>query len=137
MWATPNEKVYREGPIHLEVKLLDDARYPNIGWPTGTLFWNLDGGGHLLPPDRRAKLKPVGAWNQVEVEARAQSLRVSVNGLEVLRARPDKLAEERGAFAGLKRCSGHLGFEKNAGVARFRNIAIKELKPATGPQEAK
>jgi uncharacterized protein (TIGR03067 family) len=136
LWATPNEKVYREGPVHLMVKLLDDPSYPNIGWPTGTLFWNLDGGGHLLPPDWRAKLKPVGSWNQVEVEARAQSLRVSVNGLEVLSVRPDKLGDEPGAFAGLKRCSGHIGFEKgSAGVARFRKIEIKELKPATGPQE--
>jgi beta-lactamase regulating signal transducer with metallopeptidase domain len=131
LWATPNEKVYREGPIHLEAKLLDDAGYPNIGWPTGTLFWNLDGGVHLLPPDRRAKLQPVGSWNQIEVEARAQSLRVSVNGLEVLSARPDKLADELGAFAGLKRSSGHLGFEKNVGVAHFRKIEIKEFKSTT------
>jgi Domain of Unknown Function (DUF1080) len=71
----------------------------------------------------------------MEVEARAQSLRVSVNGLEVLSTRPDKLADEARAYAGFKRCSGHLGFVKAVGVARFRKIEIKELKPAAGPQE--
>jgi hypothetical protein len=128
--------VHPEGPNHLQVKLLDDPGYPNIGWPTGTLFWNHDGGSHLRP-DRRAKLESAGSWNQVEVEARAQSLRVSVNGLEVLDARPDKLADEPGAYAGFKRRSGHLGFVKAVGVARFRKIEIKKLKPANGPPEKK
>lgn len=31
LWATPYEKVHPEGPNHLQVKLLDDAGYPNIG----------------------------------------------------------------------------------------------------------
>jgi hypothetical protein len=135
-WASRDEKLHREGPVHPMVKLLDDPSYPNIGWPTGTLFWNQDGGGHLQRPNRTAKLEPAGSWNQVEIEARAQSLRVSVNGALVLNARPDKLADEAGAFAGLKRCSGHVGFEKgNAGVARFRKIEIKELKPAARVQD--
>src|SRR5439155_18159979 len=114
----PYEKVYREGPIHPEIKLLDDPSYPKIGWPTGTLFWNLDGGGHLQRPDSRAELEPAGSWNRVEVEARARSLRVWVNGALVLSARPDELASEPGAFAGLRRCSGHGGFENGAGWAR-------------------
>lgn len=73
----------------------------------------------------------------MEVEARAQSLRISVSGLEVLSIGPDKLADEPGAYAGLKRHTGHVGFGKGTGVARFRKIEIKELKPGNGPQEKK
>ena len=57
--------------------------------------------------------------------------------LVVLSTRPDKLADEAGAYAGFKRGSGHLGFVKAVGVARFRKIEIKELKPVTGPPEKK
>ena len=47
------------------------------------------------------------------------------------------LADEPGAYVGLKRHSGHLGFLKNVGVARYRKIEIKELKPASRQQEKK
>jgi len=129
VWATRYEKMHPEGPNHLQVKLMDDPRYPNIRWPTGAIFWNVDGGSHI-GPDRNAKLEPVGSWNRMEIEARAQALRISVNGVEVHSIEPDKLAEESGVYAGLKRRTGHVGFGKGVGVARFRKIEIKELKPA-------
>jgi RNA polymerase sigma factor (sigma-70 family) len=136
VWATRYEKVHPEGPNHLQVKLMDDPNYPNIRWPTGAIFWNVDGGSHI-GPDRNAKLEPVGSWNRMEIEARAQSLRISVNGVEVHSIGPDKLAAESGAYAGLKRCTGHVGFGKGVGVARFRKIEVKELKSAAEPQDKK
>src|SRR5437016_5201391 len=73
----------------------------------------------------------------MEIEVRKQSLRVSVCGREVSNVKLDQLADEAGAYPGLKSRSGHVGFGKGVGVARFRNIEIKELKPASVPQEKK
>jgi len=51
---------------------MDDANYPNIGWPTGTLFWNVDGSSQPAPPpDKRVELNPIwGTWEIMEIEVR-------------------------------------------------------------------
>ena len=90
----------------------------------------------MLPPNWPVQLKPAGSWNTVELEVQADSLRVSVNGKEVLLTDLGKLADQPGANPALKRRSGRIGFQSHTGTVRFRNIEIKEL-PGTAKMAAK
>jgi hypothetical protein len=123
--AVPGETVLR-APFHLEVQLADDTDPRLKGEPTGSLIWNKNG-RTLVPPDKRAELKPVGDWNEMQIELRGQSLQVLVNGHLVLTTKLDELAGRAGALPGLGRSAGRIGFQKHTGTVRLRNVRIKEL----------
>src|SRR5262249_36030934 len=82
-----------------------------------------------LDPDRRADLKPLGAWNEMVIEVRGDWLQVWVNGHRILSQDLDRLADGPGAKPGLRRASGRIGFQQHTGEVRFRHIEIKELPP--------
>jgi tRNA A-37 threonylcarbamoyl transferase component Bud32 len=121
----------------ISVQLNDDEKYRNpdglLPPPTGSLFWAE--GGSYLRPDRLAVLEPVGSWNEMTVESRGDSLRVCVNGREVLNAALDRLANQSDAKPGLKLSSGRIGFQQHIGEVRFRNIGIKEFPPLPPEKE--
>jgi hypothetical protein len=121
----------------ISVQLNDDDKYRNpdglMPALTGSLFWAE--GGSYLRPDRLAVLEPVGSWNEMTIESRGDSLRVCVNGREVLNAALDKLANQSDAKPGLKCSSGSIGFQQHIGEVRFRNIEIKELPPLPPEKE--
>ena len=94
---------------------------------TGTLWWSPNGAASPpLTPDRLAELKPGGEWNDMEVEMRGQSLRIAVNGRDVLNVMLNKTRPDKFPAPGLNRYSGTIGFLKRAGEVRFRQIEIKE-----------
>jgi hypothetical protein len=63
----------------------------------------------------------------MEVEARGRSLRVSVNGQEVVSTDLDSFASRINDLPGLGRQSGRIGFQNWQGTVRFRNIRLREL----------
>jgi hypothetical protein len=77
--------------------------------------------------DRPAVLKPVGSWNEMQVEARGRLVRVAVNGREVLSTDLARFSDRAEQYPGLLRRSGRIGFQNLNGQVRFRNIEIKEL----------
>jgi hypothetical protein len=129
--AVPGSDRRRGIPAHVEVQILDDGKYRkpdgSFLFPTGSLFWST--GDSWLDPDRRADLKPLGSWNEMVIEMRGERLQVWVNGRRILSRDLDRLADRPGANPGLKRSSGHIGFQQHTGEVRFRNIEIKAPPP--------
>jgi hypothetical protein len=82
-------------------------------------------------PAKRGFLKPVGEWNQQEVIANGDSIKVILNG-EVIVDGNIKEARKGGTpdgkkHKGLKNKKGHIGFLGHGDLVRFRSIRIKEL----------
>jgi hypothetical protein len=118
----------RSGPgviDHPVIKLTDAAAYPML--PPGGSHW-VASGSHDGPAPREVSF-PVGEWNAVEVEVRGATCQVWVNGARAARLRLDEANRSGRLLAGLARPKGHVGFQANAGTARFRNVEIRELPP--------
>ncbi len=82
-------------------------------------------------PAKRGFLKPVGEWNQQEVIADGNKIKVILNG-EVIVDGDIKEARKGGTLdgkkhKGLKNKKGHIGFLGHGDLVRFRSIRIKEL----------
>jgi len=84
---------------------------------------------------RRGALKPPGQWNTEEITAVGRHIRVILNGKLILDANlnsvtdPDKMAKHNGLF----RERGHIGLLGHNDYIEFRNIRIKEIEPASQP----
>ncbi len=80
---------------------------------------------------KKGFLKPVGEWNEEEVQVKGSKIKVILNGTTILDG--DFLeASASGTLdhkehPGLQRASGHIGFLGHGDVLRFRNISIKDL----------
>lgn len=83
-------------------------------------------------PAKRGALKPVGEWNQQEVEARGRRIRVTLNGQVTLDADINAVTDPKviQKHPGLFREKGHIGFLGHNDYLEFRNIRIKELPVA-------
>lgn len=82
-------------------------------------------------PAKKGFLKPVGEWNQQEVIANGDSIKVILNG-EVIVDGNIKEARKGGTLddkkhKGLKNKKGHIGFLGHGDLVRFRSIRIKEM----------
>ena len=109
-------------PRHLEVSLNDTSGRAE---ETGTLLWSKSGRWEdALPLDRPSDLKPDGFWNSMEIELRGKTLRVAINGRDVLTTDLGRLASRPKVLAGVSRAKGRIGFQAHTGTVRFRNIRI-------------
>jgi hypothetical protein len=106
---------------HLEIQILDDSRYPEIQDTalTGSLYG--------LALDRRANLKSEGEWNQMEIELRGRSLRVTVNGRDTLQTNLSRFGGQANQLPALKRVTGRIGLQNWDRAVRFRNIQLQDL----------
>lgn len=87
-------------------------------------------------PAKRGYLKPVGEWNQEEIEAKGNHIKVTLNGTVILdgdiaEATKNGTADHR-EHPGLFNKSGHIGFLGHGDILYLRNIRVKDLtKPVT------
>lgn len=87
-------------------------------------------------PAKRGFLKPVGEWNEEEIDLRGNKIKITLNGTVILEgdiaeASKNGTADHRD-HPGLKRTTGHIGFLGHGDVLFFRNIRVKDLsKPKT------
>lgn len=82
-------------------------------------------------PAKRGFLKPVGEWNEQEVIAEGDNIKVILNGETIVDGNL-KEARKGGTIdgkkhPGLKNKKGHIGFLGHGDLVRFRSIRIKEL----------
>lgn len=82
-------------------------------------------------PAKRGYLKPVGEWNQQEVEVKGTTIKITLNGTVIVNG-DYETASKNGTIdgrdhPGLQRTTGHIGFLGHGDVLSFRNIRIKEL----------
>ena len=82
--------------------------------------------------DHPKAFKPVGEWNEEEIVANGDNIRVTVNGVVILEGNI-RDAVKNGTpdgkeHPGLFNKKGHIGFLGHGSPVKFRNIRIKELK---------
>jgi len=84
-----------------------------------------------VTPAKTGFQKPVGEWNQQEVQVSGTTVKVILNGTTILdtdfQQAIDEGTMDHKEHPGLLRKSGHIGFLGHGDVVRFRNIRIKEL----------
>jgi hypothetical protein len=77
-------------------------------------------------------MKPVGEWNEEEIYADGDHIRVTLNGKVILDGNIREAAKDgtvdHQAHPGLFNKSGHIGFLGHGNELKFKNIRIKELK---------
>ena len=117
-----------ETPSPLEVNLRNAA---GIVASTGAVrvFRHGEGQGYLAPTAPPV-LRGEPNWEEMEVEARGDILRVSVNGTLVQNLDLSEYAKNPNALPGVTRKAGRIGFQCHTGVVRFRNVRIKGLPKA-------
>jgi formylglycine-generating enzyme required for sulfatase activity len=80
------------------------------------------------PPSERVQLKPVGEWNEAEIELRGRKLRVAINGQVVQDIDFSQAAELPNAREAVRRAKGRIGLQVVLGQVRFRNVRVWESK---------
>ncbi|MDR2472569.1 MAG: DUF1080 domain-containing protein [Tannerella sp.] len=77
-------------------------------------------------------MKPVGEWNEEEIYADGDHIRVTLNGKVILdgniREATKNGTVDRQNHPGLFNKSGHIGFLGHGSPLKFRNIRVKKLK---------
>lgn len=110
-----------------EIQILDDRHpvYKDIQ------PWQAHGSVYGIIAAKRDALRPVGQWNEEEVEVRGDRIKVTVNGVVIVDGDMKK-ASAKGTLdgkdhPGLQRGKGHIGFLGHGSVVKFRNIRVRTL----------
>ena len=113
--------------VGMELQILDNAApmYAKLQ------PYQYHGSVYGIIPAKQGFLKPVGEWNEEEVIAQGNKIKVILNGEVILDgdialATKDGTADHK-EHAGLLNKSGHIGFLGHGSPLKFRNIRIKEL----------
>ena len=108
----------------LEIQLLDDfgAKWKNLkpAQFTASIY-------AVVAPSKRAT-KPAGQWQSMRIQCLNRHVKVWVNSEQVIDADLDALLEKAKKVPGLKRKTGHIGFQDHGDPVAFRKIEIRELQ---------
>lgn len=114
--------------LGMEIQILEDAAADRGKW--GKLRpEQYHGSIYDVVAAKRGALKPAGQWNTEEITADGRHIKVVVNGLTLVDANlndvadPEKIRKHPGLFSE----RGHIGFLGHGDYLEFRNIRIKEL----------
>jgi hypothetical protein len=100
-----------------EIQLLDDADKPPTKHSTGSLY------RYVAPKANSAK--PAPEWNSIDVECIGPRIKITLNGQEILDVDQTTIEEIKN-----KPLKGYVCVQNHGGVIEFRNLKIRELKPA-------
>lgn len=109
-----------------EIQILDD---------TADVYKNLDprqfhGSVYGMIAPKRGYLKPIGEWNEQEVTVIGSTIRIVLNGTEILNGDVSKVTEfkDNTLHPGKDLRSGSFGFAGHKDPVQFRNIRIQRLE---------
>ena len=117
----------------MEIQILDNDAdiYKNLQ------VYQYHGSVYGILAAKRGYLKPVGEWNQQEIELIGNKIKVTLNGTVITEG---DLAEvtangtvDKRDHPGLKRTSGHIGFLGHGDTLFFRNIRVKDMSAKEEP----
>ncbi|MDR1814260.1 MAG: DUF1080 domain-containing protein, partial [Tannerella sp.] len=81
---------------------------------------------------KHGAMKPVGEWNEEEIMADGNHIKVTLNGVVIVDADLKEATKDgtvdHNAHPGLFNKSGHIGFLGHGSPLKFRNIRIRTLK---------
>ncbi len=110
-----------------EIQVLDDSAeiYKNLK------PYQYHGSVYGVVKAKKGFLKPVGEWNQEEIQVKGNRIKVILNGTVIVDA-DIKEASKNGTLdgkshPGLERTSGHIAFLGHGTEVFFRNIRVKKL----------
>ncbi|HEX5790560.1 MAG TPA: DUF1080 domain-containing protein [Luteolibacter sp.] len=108
----------------MELQILDDS---------GSKYTKLKdtqyhGSLYTLQPAKKGFLKPVGEWNHQRIEVNGKSVKVILNGTEILNADLEDLALKNKGHKGVNRREGHIALCGHGFAVAFRNMRIAEIK---------
>jgi hypothetical protein len=108
----------------MEIQILDDQHEKYKGKIKSEQH---HGSVYDVIPARTGFLKPAGEWNEEEIMANGNRIRVTLNGVIILDADLGMVREEAvlKKHPGLRNKSGHIGFLGHGSLVEFRNIRIK------------
>ena len=94
--------------------------------------YQFHGSAYGIAPAKRGHLKPVGEWNEQEIQCVGRKVTVVLNGATILDIDLDEAAPENKTLdgadhSGLKRSAGHIGLLGHGRIVEFRNLRIQDL----------
>ena len=107
----------------MELQILDNS-HPKYAKLKETQY---HGSLYKLEAAKRGYLKPVGQWNHQKVTVNEATVKVELNGTEILNADLNELSEKNRKHKGVKRRSGYICFCGHGAPVQFKNITILEL----------
>ncbi len=89
------------------------------------------GSAYGMVPAHRGYQRPVGEWNFQEVTVKGSTIKVELNGYEILDTDLSKVTEfmANHPHPGKDRTKGSFGFAGHSDPVQFRNVRIKKLTP--------
>ncbi len=113
--------------LGMEIQILDNnaAKYSDLH------EYQYHGSVYGVIPAKRGYLKPVGEWNTEEVMIKGSKIKVTLNGVVIVKG-DIKTASKEGTLdgkdhPGLERAKGYIGFLGHGSKLKFKNISIKDL----------
>ena len=108
-----------------ELQIIDNSadRYKDIkSWQKHGSLYNVKGA-------KTGFLKPVGQWNRQQVTVSGTTIRVVLNGHQILDVDTATVQDSAtlAKHPGLQRSSGHIGFLGHNEPVKFRRILVKRL----------
>ncbi|MGD7652640.1 MAG: 3-keto-disaccharide hydrolase [Verrucomicrobiales bacterium] len=90
------------------------------------------GSAYGMVAAKRGHLKPVGEWNKQTVTVKGSTIKVVLNGVEILNADLSTVTEFKSdsPHPGKDLKKGHFGFAGHGSPVAFRNATIKEISDA-------
>jgi len=87
------------------------------------------GSAYGMAGAKRGFQRPTGEWNEQEVSVKGSTIKVILNGTEILDADLSKVKDFMGGkpHPGMNRKEGHFGFAGHSDPVSFRKIRIKRL----------
>ena len=117
--------------VGMEIQILD-CEHPSYSYITPLQHHGSVYGIIPAKPDHHSAFKPAGEWNEEEIYAKGDYIRVTVNGQVInegnIREATKNGTADKHEHPGLFNKQGHIGFLGHGSPVKFRNIRIKELK---------
>jgi hypothetical protein len=113
--------------VGMEIQLIDDENWEKVN-KFKLADYQHTGSIYDVQPAKLQANKPIGEWNAVRIVCKGRKVTIEQNGKELVNANLDDFENKFEKHPGLKRESGHIGFQSYNIKLEFRNVFIKELK---------
>jgi hypothetical protein len=118
--------------VAMEIQILEDSapQYAKLA------PWQYHGSIYGVVAAKRGHQKPVGEWNEEEIQAIGPKIKVTLNGVVIVDADLDEVRKTADpkllkAHPGLNRTTGHIGWLGHGDRVEFRNVRIKPVTVAS------
>jgi len=111
----------------MEIQLIDDEGWEKVN-KSKLADYQHTGSIYDVQPAKLQANKAIGEWNTVKIVCKGRKVTVEQNDKELVNADLDDFKAKFEKHPGLKRETGHIGFQSYNIRVEFRNIYIKELK---------